>query len=212
MLDGELYCHGMSLQQINSRIAVNRLQPHDDAAKIKYYIFDLPYAYPMWQRAKMLDKLRERLAGELNVVVAETHLVNSQQEADYYYALWKEQDFEGLMYRQFASPYGMETNCGNKENRWWYLQKRKDFLDLDAKIVGLNEGEEGFVGMLGSFTCEADSGVLFNAGSGLDFEQRHRYWASPKLVEGAKVKIKYEMLSDGGVPLKPTIESVEENF
>lgn len=210
VLDGELYSHGLSLQQINSRIAVNRLAAHDKACEVSYFIYDVPTPQPMWERVKILDRLRDHFVSASNIQIAETHYVSSQLEADHYYGIWKAQGFEGLMYREYAAPYGFEHNCGNKENRWWYLQKRKEMLDLVATIVGMNEGEEGMVGMLGSFACVTDEGVHFNTGSGLDFDQRQRYWADPDRVMGAKIHVKYEMYSDGGVPLKPIIELVHE--
>lgn len=211
-VDGELYKHGMSLQMINARIAVNRVQPHDKAAEVHYYIYDIPMIKPMWERAKALVKLAEHFKDNPVIKVAETHLVYSQLEADHYYANWKAEGYEGLMYRTYDAPYGFSHNCGNKENRWWHLQKRKEFLDLEATIVGLNEGEDGFAGMLGSFDCVTEDGVHFSAGSGLDMEQRQRYWQDPGRVLEAKVRINYEMFSDGGVPLKPTIESVNELY
>lgn len=210
--DGEFYCHGMSLQQINSRIAVNRLTAHDEEWKISYYLFDVPTKDPMWKRAKMLESLRERYADRPNIQIAQTQLVYSASEADYWYKIWMDQGYEGMMYRQYDSPYGFEHNCGNKENRWWYLQKRKEFLDMYATITGVYEGEDGFTGMLGGFHCEMENGVSFDVGGGLTHDDRIRYWHDPACVIGARIRVNYEMLSDGGQPLKATIESVDELY
>ncbi len=212
--DGELYHHGMSLQQINSRVAVNRTQPHNDINTIQYYIFDVVSSQPMYNRARMLATLETWVkdTGKTHIVIAPTHLVHSQLEADYYYRQWKDQGYEGLMYRNYDAPYGMAENCGNKQNRWWYLQKRKDFLDMTVKCTGVQEGRDGFEGMCGALECVSDDGAIFTAGSGLTLEQRYKYWHQPDSVIGADVVINYEMLSDGGIPLKPTVEMVHEIF
>jgi ATP-dependent DNA ligase len=150
------------------------------------------------------------MKGKANIVVAETKLVHSQLEADYWYARWKDEGYEGGMYRDYNAPYGFEHNCGNKENRWWSIQKRKDFLDMKAKIVDIYEGEGGFAGMLGGFVCELDNGVTCNVGGGLTIDQRQLYWEFPERVIGGMIDINYEMFSDGGQPLKATIECVYE--
>lgn len=210
--DGEFYCHGMSLQQINSRVAVKRLTPHKDHAAISYYLFDIPSMQPMWARAKQLDKLRRIMDGRPNIVVAPTVTVSTDAEADYWHGRWTSEGFEGTIYRQYDAPYGFEHHCGNKENRWWYLQKRKDFLDLQATICGVYEGEDGFAGALGGFHCITDDGLHFDVGGGLDWDQRQRYWADPDRVIGARIDVNYEMKSDGGNLLKATIECVHELY
>ncbi len=210
LLDGEFYCHGLSLQQINSRIAVNRITPHDKAAEIVYNVFDIPSMSPMHHRVQMLEALEKHFKDHPNINVVPTKLVYSQREADYWYGQWKDQGYEGGMYRLYHAPYGFEHNCGNKENRWWHLQKRKDFLDLQAVIEDIYEGEDGFAGMLGGFVCRLDNDVRCNVGGGLTIDQRQLYWANPQKVIGAKVDINYEMFSDGGQPLKATIECVHE--
>ncbi len=212
--DGELYKHGMSLQQINSRIAVKRIKPHDKGCEIGYIIYDVPTSQPMYKRVEILTKLDAYIKDKdwKHVSVAETHLVSSQLEADYYYKQWKDQGYEGLMYRTYEAPYGFAQHCGNQDNRWWSLQKRKDFLDLFATITGVYEGKDGFKNLLGGFHCISDDGVEFDVGGGLDLEQRNRYWEEPRIVIGSRIRVNYEMFSDGGQPLKATIESVDENF
>ena len=210
--DGELYKHGLSLQQINSRVGVNRRKPHDKVAEIQYYIFDVPTMQPMWERVAILEKIRKYVEPWPIIQVAPTHLVTSQMEADYYYGHWKSQGYEGLIYREYDAPYGFQHLCGNKENRWWRLQKRKEALDLEAVILEVYEGEDGFKGMLGGFQCVMDNGTIFNVGGGLDIAQRQDYWQNPDKCIGATLRIKYEMLSDGGIPLKPIIEFVDELY
>ena len=111
-----------------------------------------------------------------------------------------------MMYRANV-PYGLESKCGNKENRWDILLKRKDWLDEDCEIVDVVEGDGKYVGAVGALVLRfPGNGQLFRAGSGLSDMER-RKWFDGSCI-GMVAKVKYEMLSDGGVPLKPRIEAV----
>lgn len=221
VVDCEIYAHGMSLQDINSRMGVNRKSAHNDALAVGLVIFDIPSMKPFWQRAQDLEKLENWLANKTPVAqrwvtVAPTVEVTSQAEADYYYAQWRQEGYEGAMYKLTDQPYGFVEHCGNKENRWWAIQKRKGTEDLQARIINLKEGENGFAGMLGSFECvyahPARGLVTFNAGSGLNIDQRQRYWNDPGCVLEQPIDIEFEMFSDNGTPLKPIVTLVHEAY
>jgi len=103
-------------------------------------------------------------------------------------------------------PYGFVENCGNKENRWKRMLKRKDWLDEEFEILDIEEGTNSNEGRVGALVFKASNGQRFTAGSGLSSHQRDEFWSSPPI--GRLCKIRYEMLSDDGIPLKPTIEYV----
>ena len=207
-LDGEFYRHGMSLQEINSRIAVVRTSPHKEGALIPFNVFDIIARVSFRDRWKLMHTwLREKFEDVESVNIVETREVFTPQEADYWYNQWKNvQGFEGLMYRDADAVYGLSSQCGNKENRWWHLQKRKEMLDMECEVLGLNEmvdkdGERKDT--LGSFTFETSEGIKFTAGSGLTMQQRHEYWHRNEEMIGTRCRVLYETLSDGGVPHRP---------
>ena len=214
-LDGELYCHGLSLQQINARVAVNRVSPHTDVARVSFNVFDAPSPRPFQERSAFIEALSTSF--DFCITVVQTVFVSTPVQADMAYRLFKAQKYEGMIYRQLDAPYGYLRGqhpdeslwCGNKENRWNYILKRKDWLDMICTIKELKEGKGQFEGSLGSFIMETPDGKEVDAGSGLTIQQRTAFWECPQLVLGARVRINYEMLSDTGVPLKPTIEEVD---
>ena len=210
ILDGELYCHGMSLQQINSRISVNRKEPHKDEGRIEYHVFDCLCVDSLDatqdDRILRLDTIFRQLSSGL-VKLVESRTCFSDAEADMHYSCWLDAGYEGMMYRRNA-PYGILSNCGNKENRWDTLLKRKDWLDEDCECIGIVEGEGKYRGSTGSLLLQfPDNNATFSAGSGLSDMERQQFFFDPPV--GAKVKVKYEMLSDAGIPLKPVIILVE---
>jgi len=112
------------------------------------------------------------------------------------------------MYRNSNSPYGFEEECGNKENRWKRLLKRKEWQDDEFEIIGITSttGAKGYDGF--QLTCKTKQGSTFSVGSGLSTaELAHFLEVDPS---GRLARIRYECLSDGGIPLKPTIEAILE--
>jgi ATP-dependent DNA ligase len=212
LLDGELYCHGKSLQQINSAIAVKRLKASDKTHEIKYHVFDIidtnSLHLPFHERAALLQSLCEKLIihSTTTVRVVPTTIVTSPGLDDILYDTYKSEGYEGLMYRLADSSYGFAEECGNKENRWKHLLKRKGWIDDEFEIVNftLTTGEKGNQGF--QLVCETSSGHLFTVGSGLSQEMQIYY--SQNNPEGLLAKVRFEMLSDKGVPLKPTLETI----
>lgn len=212
LLDGELYCHGKSLQQINSAIAVKRKSASSVTHEIQYHVFDIVDTQslhrPFHQRAEMLEFLKTKMVVHQasTIQVVPTTFVSNPGLDDELYALYRSQGYEGLMYRLPSAPYGFAEECGNKENRWKYLLKRKGWIDDEFLILGfkLTEGEKGNQGF--QLLCQTQSGTEFTVGSGLSQEAQTYY--SQNSPEGFLAKVRFEMLSDKGVPLKPTLEAI----
>lgn len=206
--DGELYCHGKSLQQINSIVSINRKTAHEKINQITYNIFDIVAPLSFRERFSFL---RETFCPRANLLLVDTTFVNLETTADQLYAFYRGEGYEGIMYRQPQAPYGLLTNCTNKENRWKHLLKRKEWLDEEFEVEGIEEEisiNNEPKGRVGAFWFRNHHGPSFKAGTGLSDTDRERYWlADPR---GLKCTIKYEMLSDAGIPLKPSIELIHE--
>lgn len=211
ILDGEFYVHGWPLQKINGAISVNRLEPTATTAHVQYHVFDCVLAQKQQacfaERHEHLRSLFVKHITGPHVCLVDTHLCANEIEAEHWYAHYKSLVYEGMMYRADA-PYGLEQHCTNKENRWDILLKRKDWLDEDCVIIDVELGTGKFANVVGSLVLQFPNGQQFKAGSGLSDMQRHFYMDSPPI--GRIAKIKYEMLSSSGIPLKPTIELIEE--
>lgn len=205
ILDGELYCHGMSLQQINSRASVNATEPHEDEKALTYCVFDYVSRTPAVKRQVALVHLFSRfMAGRTSIQLVTTYRTKSKSDGLAHFERAKRAGFEGLMYRHPDKPYAIVGEHPRKDNRVDWLLKRKDWLDDEATIVRLNEGKNRFEGTLGSFTL-LWNGVEFDAGSGMSDPERHQYWALGDKMLGQWVKFQYEMTSDDGKPLKPVV-------
>ena len=205
LLDGELYSHGLSLQQINGIVAVNRVRPHQNSHIVTFNVFDIVSLKSFKDRVKQLET--ERIFGQW--VVPVMTLFGDQALMERAYSQWRSAGYEGLMLRDPMSPYGLPDYCTNKENRWPCLLKRKEWLDLIATLVDVCRGKGKYENTTGSLTLMLENGKTFSAGSGLTDAQREFIWANRHQMSGKKVRVKYEMLSDKGVPLKPTVIEVD---
>ncbi len=211
ILDGELYVHGWSLQKINGAISVVRNEPSKHTSEVEYHVFDvIDTARPelsFRERFELLDALSHRILFQraLKIKTVTTHYC-SQLHAEAHYALYRRSGYEGLMYRHPDKPYGFAHNCGNQQNRWPYLLKRKDWMDDDFPIVDFTTttGDKGFRGF--QLTCITPSGSTFDVGSGLSMLEVDDFTVTSPI--GKTAKVKYEMLSDSGIPLKPTILAI----
>lgn len=208
MLDGELYVHGWSLQKINGVASINALADSEHTVLLQYHVFDIvntrSLEEPFAERAEYLAAFRRRLEAPLCFV--ETILVPDQIRGDALYTAWKHFGYEGAVYKDPAESYGFAEHCGNKENRWKKTLKRKDYLDLVARCVGLIPGDDNkYEGMCASLVFQLDNGIRFQAGSGLSDFERQEFYDNPPLDR--YFSLKYFALSDDGKPLQPSILS-----
>lgn len=215
-LDGELYCHGMSLQQINSRVAVKSVTPHKQVDDIKYYIFDIIRDRPFEQRERGLTSLR-RTIRKLNfphLCIVESQKISDMAELSMYHKLNLQRGFEGTMYREAGAVYGLLQNCSNQENRWNCLLKWKNSLDLDCEIVEVIEGREGktgqFLGKAGALKLVTPDGKQFNAGSGLIVTHRSMLWNLRNEIVGVTCRVEFDEYSDDMIPVRPRIVMIND--
>lgn len=208
ILDGELYMHGFSLQQINSRVGIVRTTPHPSEEEVQYWVFDIVDTKPFYYRHNILGNKFKQFYNSECLVLVPTVLAPDIEVANWHFSKHKQQGYEGAMLRDPAAPYSLPEKCGNKENRVTTLLKLKDWLDIDVTILHVNEGTGQFQGMCGSLHVQVPNGTVCDVGSGISHREREWLWTHRDTVVGWPVKVKYEMLSDTQVLLKPTIVQI----
>ena len=78
--------------------------------------------------------------------------------------------YESAVYRHPDRPYGFLERCGNVENRWDYLIKRKDHQSAEFLIVGVQEEYDIYSRpkrQCGALKCVTNAGAEFTVGYGL---------------------------------------------
>ncbi len=210
IIDGELYCHGMSLQKINSAVGVNRLEPGQDANWITFFAFDLVEPkFNALTRMLLLEKIlndnRRQTAG---VDLVEWEICKTRIELDDCYNDYIERNYEGQMLK---SVFGTYMPQGQKERSTMNLQKRKAFLDAEFSCVGRVISQEGkCAGKLGALKFVTPKGVAFEVGTGFTDEEREEY-IREDFDFRRKATIKYLNLTDDGRPFNASFVGWRED-
>ena len=199
IIDGELYCHGMSLQKINSAVGVNRIEPGEDAKWIKFFSFDLVEPkFNALTRMLLLEKILNDSRGQTaGIDLVEWEICKTRIELDDCYNDYISKGFEGQMLK---SVFGSYLPQGPKERTTMNLQKRKAFLDAEFECIGRVISQEGkCAGKLGALKFITNRGVTFEVGTGFTDEEREEY-ITPNYHFQRKATIKYLNLTDDGRP------------
>jgi DNA ligase-1 len=210
ILDGELYCHGMSLQKINAAVGVNRIEAGQDAERIKFFAFDLVEPkYNALTRMLLLEKIINDHREEIEMVtLVDWEICKTRIELDACYEEYLKQQFEGQMLK---SIFGSYMPQGTKERSTMNLQKRKAFLDAEFQCVDRVISDEGKCkGKLGALKFVTSKGVSFEVGTGFTDEEREEYIA-PSYDFRKKATIKYLNLTDDGRPFNASFVGWRED-
>ena len=211
IIDGELYCHSMSLQKINSAVGVNRLEPGEDSLSIIFFAFDL--VEPKFNAlTRML--LLEKLLNDSHYETAGITLINweickTRIELNECYNDYISRNYEGQMLK---SVFGSYMPQGSKERSTMNLQKRKAFLDAEFECIGRVISQEGkCAGKLGALKFITNKGVVFEVGTGFTDEEREEFIA-PNYHFQKKATIKYLNLTDDGRPFNASFVGWREDI
>lgn len=197
-IDGELYCYGMSLQEIVENVGVNNLSPGNRAGEIKLWAFDVVVRnIDAWIRQQMLTNF---LVMSYNTVHHTQHLCQTHEQYKAWLEYLRRAGAEGAMIKSVGSCY--------KRGRGGELLKIKFWKHEELPLISVVEGEGKATGAVGAFVFELN-GKRFEVGTAQIsynkrrevFENRSRLWTA---------RIKYLNLSDGGIPLNASVEAIWE--
>lgn len=210
LLDGEAYIHGVSRQRINGLVSVNSDNDGEESSLLQYHVFDAinpqEIFAPFEERWGFLSFI---WSDHESLRLVKTTRVLDAEQGDREYADARASGYEGLMYRDPRAPYGFVENCGNQQNRWHYIHKRKHRQDAEAICTDIIYGEGKYANLVGSLLLRLRNGIYFSAGSGLSDNQREEYVKNPPL--GHTVTFEYDILSDDGTPIQPVIKLVHDD-
>lgn len=188
-LDGELWLDRKKFQRTIS--IVRRQDKSDHWKEVRFVVFDAPQLEKGFETR--LEFVRECLAqnkplyAQAHEHVACTGLDHLRRELARLEALGG----EGLMLRKAGSKY--------ESGRSSTLLKAKRFRDCEARVLGHQEGAGRHKGRLGALLVELEDGTRFAVGTGFSDAERE---SPPPL--GSLVSVRYQELSEGGVPRFPS--------
>ena len=180
VLDGELYKHGKSLQQISGAARMEKVATGCDW--LEYYVYDIMAPeVPFSERLQMLDTLafelnlgfnpeREWKEDELRVQIVPHEIVADDNKKDQIMELHNQyvaEGWEGCVARDVSKPY-------KYGGRGQEMVKFKSYKDDCFKVIGIEGGLRGSEDMV--FILETDDGKTFKAKPFGDRNQKQEYW------------------------------------
>lgn len=198
ILDGEMYNHGdITFQELMSLIKDEKTPDLEGLKKyVKFWCYDRPTTEKLGFEERYI-KYRYDIPNGLNYLrLVETIKLPSDSHLAKIHAEYTQAGYEGSIIRSGGNePYNFQY----RDNQ---LQKHKDFLDDEFEIVGCDQGvgkDEGKA----IFVCKIKGGLEFSVRCKGADAVRQEQWTNRKKYMGKELTVRYQTLSDDGIPIFP---------
>ena len=200
-LDGELYVHGMSFDELSS-ILSRTVNLHPAHNLVEFHCFDIINSESQIERLLTIEKLK---GISQHLQIAPFYICESLDDIMRVYDLLIKNNYEGIIVRHISNLY--------ERRRSTLIMKFKPKKDDTYEII--NAVEEVSVdgrpkNSLGALICSSGDGETFKVGTGFTQEQRQTLWANKELLPGKVCKVSYQHLTDRKVPRFPVFTGVLE--
>ncbi len=197
-LDGELYLHGKTLQELSKLIKKHRPETLD----LEYHIYDQISDKPFFSRIRGLAGYLDPATHNQhpNIKAVETRQVHSLKGAMHFHDRFRFEKYEGTMLR-----FGTDGYQDGKRSRT--LLKLKEFQDEEFKIIAVNEGKP-YITEKGTFrvpvwVCETPQGGEFTVTAQGNMHEKDALWTSRAIHLHKKLTVKFHYFSADGIPQLP---------
>jgi len=193
ILDGELYCHGMTFQEIISRV---KKYQENETEKIKYYVYDMPSIKGTF--SERYDELYNLCIYKNNIEIVPTYKVNSLDELKGWHKQFLSQGYEGTIVRTDNTHY--EFNKRSKS-----LLKYKDFIDETYEIVDVIPNEADTT--QGTVICKIND-TTFKCNMKVSIDERKEILKNKNEYIGQLAEVRFFEFTDGGIPRFPVYHGI----
>lgn len=214
VLDGELYKHGKSLQQISGAARMEKTVAGCDW--LEYYVYDIMIPDTTFtDRYVLLHELAGLIGQEsfnpekewnkedLRMQVVPHVFITGDNKKDQIMDLHNQyvaEGWEGCVARDVSKPY-------KYGGRGMEMVKFKMYQDAEFEVTGLSEGlrPEDMC-----FTLKTAEGIEFKAKPMGSRELKEQYREDLNNLIGKMATVKYFYLSDEGTPLQPVLKAIRD--
>ena len=200
ILDGELYSETLTFQQVVGLVRRESLKQGDGELlkQIDYRLYDCidleDKEMPFIERYDIIEDFVDDNPSP-NLGLAENFMVVGAIDIKRLNEQFVSEGYEGVIIRNIFSPYGI-----NKRSK--HLQKYKEFKDDEYEIVGFEEGSGNDKGTV-IWVCKTPAGRLFKARPKGTREQKRTWFNDGNKHIGDRLTVRYQELTDDGIPRFP---------
>lgn len=191
VLDGELYNHEIKFEDLGVlRKKKVEKDDHYILNKIEYHIYDIvDLSLTFKERLVILNSMKNKYK---NVKVVPTNLCENMYTIEENYKKIVEKGYEGLMIRNVEAKY-------QSKQRSYDLQKYKQFMDSEFKIIGFEKEQ----GDLVVWVCETKNGQRFNVQSKGTKNERYELYKEGERYIGKLLWVQFFEYTADGIPRFP---------
>ena len=197
VLDGELYIHGATFQEITK--LVKKYRPNE-SEKVMFHVYDVPRAGTNheWEKrhvnlSRFYGMLQNRKTASVTTV--NTYSTSTEEGVYKLQSQFLEEGYEGAIVRETDGEY----RFGNRSNK---LLKVKNFMDKEYEIVDYTTGVGRFEGCI-IWICKTENGDEFKVVPQGTMEERKATYDTASQHIGELLKVKFFELTDDDIPRFP---------
>ncbi len=236
-LDGELYKHGMSLQDISGAVRNPKRATMPNYAGIKYHMFDVFYPSSLHltfeQRLEYLEDTFAAMDGKPKCVVqVPTYTAKNEAAQEALYKKFLRDKYEGAILRNADSLYLAHPTKNSMQIRSKFVLKRKMKYSAEYEVVDFTEGKKGRDRGAIMWICktaerktpegEPIEGTIFNVTpKDITYDDRYALYKKAsknkgqgfnEKYKGRMMTVEYEDLSRDEVPLRAKAVGFREHI
>ena len=216
ILDGELYTTEIPFEELAGLIKTKKLTPedHDKLCVIEYHIYDIvDETMPYHARHDSIKKMFAQVAAStmssphtLPRYIRLVPTIEAKTKAEFKaeFGRFIEEGYEGIMLRNKMGMY----RCNYRSHD---LQKYKEFMEDEFKIVGFTQGDGRDKGTV-IWICETKEGNEFRVRPRGTMESRRELYQTGEKFVGKMLTVIFQELTEEGKPRFPVGKDVRENY
>jgi len=233
VIDGELYTDQMPFEELAGLIKKKKITAADTERlkKVKYHVYDIydhsRHNMPFSERLAVLASAVRRCGCVANdtsytaserilrsntaeavaaavVVLVRTEKIAVLAEFRRLFSEFVEAGYEGIMLRNAAGEYRANYRSND-------LQKYKEFLEDEYRIIGFTQGEGRDAGAV-IWLCETADGKEFTVRPRGTMEQRREWFNDGDSYIGKHLTVVYQELTEEGKPRFPVGKAVRQGY
>lgn len=197
-VDGELYCHGESLQTISSWIKRDQL----NTKRLEYIIYDVVSQNSYLSRLNWLYNNHNSIAKR----VADSSLISTKDDIETLFRESKSLGYEGIIVRQNNKGYGAGERCTS-------LIKVKqlpgmELIETEFLVIDVLPSKDNW----GILKCQISENLFFNTPAPGPMIQKTKILTDKEQYIGRYATVEFPQYTDDGVPFHAVCTRFKEEI